>query len=259
MKTKETAMLNQRSARALLASTIAAAALLGAGCTLGPGGYLAYRVAFNEEDKPASCYPGGDIPQSTKEDKTTFLSGSTFLIYVASEEDVLLDTGDVVLTGSFLDTQYNFSGKTTDVEYTPSTVILDSDHDGIKDSDDPFIDADHDNLDDQQNDDVVDTDNDGADDRFQDNLVDANGDGEDDRQVEVPSTTKYITTVAVAIDFVADGKTISGTRTSELSLTCKGPECPPDYKASCTTSADFVGVRIEAVETDFGGSQAGNP
>jgi len=248
-------MLALRNLRTLAGAVIATSLLGAAGCGgLGPGDYVTYRVAFDDTRPAASCYPGDEIPTSIKDDKTTFRNGSTFLIYIASDEEALLDTGDVVLNGSIDGDSYSFSGKVTDVEYPPGQTILDSDHDGIEDFQDPLVDADNDGLDDQNTDPMVDVDNDGLDDRGQDTIVDANNDGEDDRYVEIPSGIKFIDTLSLTIDMTVDGSAVTGTSKSKTAQSCEGATCPLEYDVSCTRTTDFKGVEIEETEPDFGSS-----
>src|SRR5262245_35183030 len=104
-------MLKDRSVCALSAGAMMLAALLSAGCGgLSSGDYVTYRIASDATKPDASCYPNGEIPINIADDKTTFKSGDTFMIYVAAEDAALLDTGDLVLAGSIDAESYSFKG-----------------------------------------------------------------------------------------------------------------------------------------------------
>ena len=253
-------MLALRNLRTLAGAVIATSLLGAAGCGgLGPGDYVTYRVAYDDTRPAASCYPGEEIPTSIKDDKTTFRSGATFIIYIASDEEALLDTGGLVLNGSIDGDSYSFSGKITDIEYPAGDVIMDADHDGIEDIEDPVIDADADGLDDQLDDPLVDVDNDGLDDRGQDDLVDANNDGDDDRYTEIPSDTKFTATQTLTIEMAVDGSAVTGTSKNKTAQTCEGSLCTVDYDVSCTRTSEFKGVEIEETDPNFGSQSDGAP
>jgi hypothetical protein len=93
--------------------------VLTAGCGIGPGDYIMYRVAASEQDRSTGCY-GDTIPPNVKSDSSTFRSSSTWIIYAnATEEDAYyLDIGDATMEGVESDAGYTFSGKTIDIEYT---------------------------------------------------------------------------------------------------------------------------------------------
>jgi hypothetical protein len=260
---KEIEMLTPKIIRALAGGASMAASLLGsAGCGgLGPGDYVTYRVAFESTKPSADCYADGEIPTDIKDDKNTFRDGSTIILYVAGDEEALLDTGDRVLAGSIDDDTYSFSGKETDINYPPGETYLDADHDGLDDEDnDPFVDADADGYDDYQEDfDGVDLDNDGLDDRFEDSFVDVNNDGEDDRIVELPGDTTITGIRSLAIEMTVDGSTVTGTSKQRQSQTCVGPLCALDYDASCTITTEFKGVEIEETDPGFGRESSSSP
>lgn len=248
-------MLMPRSARRLIAraATLGALSALTSACGgLGPGDLVAYAVAIEESRPSSECYAGGEIPDSIKDDRTTLRDGAVFVLYVAGDEEALLDIGGAVLTGTIDGDDYAFSGSDTDVEYGSGALIYDSDHDGMEDSMDSFVDADMDNLDDNTTDDLVDVDNDGSDDRFGD-TVDIDMDGQDDRYVDVPSDTKYTQTSRIVINMTVDGDTISGEAQRILSQECSGSQCPMDYAASCTVGTSFKGVEVEDPEVSIGG------
>jgi hypothetical protein len=95
--------------------------VLTAGCGLGPGDYVMYRVASSEQDKSVGCYyPANDVPPDEKSDSSTFRTSATFIIYAnATDEDAYyLDTGDGTIEGIESDAGYTFSGKDVDVNYT---------------------------------------------------------------------------------------------------------------------------------------------
>ena len=96
-----------------------ALSVLTAGCGIGPGDYVMYKVAFTEEEQSTGCY-GDSIPPNVKSDSSTFRSTDTWFIYANSvEEDVYyLEAGQGTLEGVPSDTGYTFSGKSIDVEYT---------------------------------------------------------------------------------------------------------------------------------------------
>src|SRR5678816_65902 len=123
-------MLARRSVRRMLAPVALATALLGvAGCGgLSAGDHVFYRVAFDQLEKDASCYPDNEIPDSVKDDTSTLRGGATFILYIAGDDEAELDTGSLVLPGSSTDTGYTFSGNAVDVEYPPGRIITDADH-----------------------------------------------------------------------------------------------------------------------------------
>ena len=250
-------MLMPRSARSLIARAAALGALgaLTSACGgLGPGDLVAYTVAVEEIRPSADCYPGGEIPDNIKDDRTTLRNGAIFVLYIAGDEEALLDTGGTVLTGTIDGDAYGFSGTITDVDYPPGTIIIDSDRDGIDDDIDTFVDADGDNLEDDI-DDVVDVDADGFDDRFGD-IVDVNMDGLDDREVELPSDTKFTRKDRIVLNMTVDGDTMSGEAEITTTNECTGSLCSPTYGTSCTDSTSFKGVEVEDPNVSIGGGGA---
>lgn len=258
-------MLTPRSARRLLArATILGAltALTSACGGLGPGDSVYYRVAFDALKAGAECFPNDQIPESIKDDVNSFRSGTTLILYVAGDEEALLDVNGQVLSGSIDSDTYEFSGTEIDVDYPPGQTILDSDGDGLEDGvNDPLVDADMDGLaDDLATDMMVDTDADMLDDRIDDPLVDANMDGEDDRYREVgASALKFIETDSTNVSMTVDGDTVSGTVRIANSDTCEGTTCPMDYDTSCSYSTTFKGIEVEDVDLAIGSDGAQQP
>lgn len=111
-------MLTLRNAGVLLAPVTMAAALLGvAGCGIGPGDHVFYRVATEASKPQASCYQDNMIPASIKDDTSTLRGGSTFILYITGDKAAELDTGSLVLTGAETDTGYKFTGQSVNIEY----------------------------------------------------------------------------------------------------------------------------------------------
>ncbi len=254
-------MLSRRTLRTLLAgAALSATSLVGlAGCGgLGVGDYRFYRVALDETVADASCYADNTIPDDIKDDFSTLRGTGTFILYVAGDEEPLLDTGDLVLGGAATDTGYSFSGDDVDISYPPGTSFVDSDHDGIDDQNDPMVDADNDGLDDKTSDPDVDVDMDGLDDRFQDNLVDANMDGIDDNIVNVPSGTKFIKSSTITITMDIDGSAATGTVKVVTEQKCEGNNCPMDYAKSCTRTTAYKGIEVDDATVDIKSSSSSN-
>ncbi|EYF07743.1 hypothetical protein [Chondromyces apiculatus] len=246
-------MLTPRNSRRLIAhaSLIGALSTMTAACGgLGPGDYVGYRVATSEVKPGSDCFPGDEIPDSIKDDTTTFRNGSTFLLYVASDEEALLDTGAQVLAGTIDGDTFRFSGTNTNVEYPPGTTYYDADGDGIPDNEDPSVDP------------TIDTDNDGYPD-YADEEVDVNNDGVDDRIREMPSGLKYTTTSSVTITMTIDGSAVDGDIATSLKNACSGATCPEDYDTSCGYSSSFKGIEVEDVDISIspatGGSNPNSP
>src|SRR5690606_23928005 len=154
----------------------------------------------------SDCFDG-EVPPSVAEDQSSFGSAGTFILYFDEGEQPRLDTGKLVLSGSGDDDAYSFEGNSPDTEVGPGQTIVDTDRDGINDSEDPVVDADMDDIEDAF-DTLVDTDGDGVDDRS-DPLVDADGDGEDDRYVQLPSNTKLVSNRNVKVDLTLAGDLLS--------------------------------------------------
>lgn len=110
-----------RRAGALLVLGVLGVASSGCG-GFGPGDYLFFRVAFNDQaKKSSSCYPDPGVPPNIKSDKTTFRTSNTFILYGAAdvgEEFFYLDTGTVSLEGILEEDVFSFTGTQTDVEWT---------------------------------------------------------------------------------------------------------------------------------------------
>jgi hypothetical protein len=249
-------MLIRRSVRIMLAPVAVVAALSGvAGCGgLSAGDHMFFRLALDASESAASCYPDEMIPESIKDDTSTLRGAATFILYVAGDDEVELDTGAVVLPGDATDDGYRFTGTSEDVDYPAGSTITDADHDGIEDDDDPMVDADMDGTDDET-DSQVDTDMDGMDDRFGDVLVDVDNDGKDDRRVEIPSGIKFTKTTKITVNMKVDGSTISGTMTTVTEQKCEGDKCPMNYEKSCARSSTFKGIAIEQAEVGISGNQ----
>jgi len=235
----------------LTALTALAAANGCASDTLDSGDYMVFRVAFTSSTPAASCYVDGEIPMSIVEDTTSLRSGGTFIMYAAEEGGLYLDTGDMVLEGEKNGPRYDFDGKTVDVEYpNVEGQIYDSDHDGIDDYQDDFVDADGDGLEDTTADDFVDVDLDGLDDRYDDPLVDANGDGIDDNYVDLQATYKFKDSRELQFKVTVDGDVVTGKTKTIIRSTCEGTGCPLEYGAECTVKGEFDGVVIDDAQVD---------
>lgn len=111
-------MLNLRSARSLLSPIAMVSVFFGvAGCGLGPGDHVFYRVASEAAVSDKSCFQNGTIPDSIKDDSSTVLGGSTVVLYITGDKLAELDTGSLVLEGDKADKGYRFNGQTVDVSY----------------------------------------------------------------------------------------------------------------------------------------------
>jgi hypothetical protein len=100
----------------------------GLGCSsgIGVGDYIAYRIAFGDQDESAGCY-GGQIPDDVKDDTTNLAVGSTVIVYRDAESSYWLDTGDVALPGTFDGSaNYVFEANNVDVEVPDPTIVLSS-------------------------------------------------------------------------------------------------------------------------------------
>ncbi|AKT40262.1 hypothetical protein [Chondromyces crocatus] len=250
-------MLTPRNLRRALgrATLLGSLAAVTASCGgLGPGDYVGYRVASSEAKLDASCYPGGKIPDAIKDDTTTFRTGATFLLYIASDEEAFLDTGTRVIAGTVDGDNFNFSGTRTDVEYPPGQTIFDSDGNGIDDDQQTFVDADRDGLNDKTEDPQVDVNGDGIDDRTQ--VIDEDGDGIDDRRVDLPSGIKFISSSTVTVTLAIDGSAVVGDVKTTIKNECTGATCPLNYDSSCSNSASFKGVEIDDVDISIGAAPA---
>lgn len=253
-------MLSSRSACRLLARATVLGALtaLTSACGgLGPGDSLIFRVAFDEVKQGADCFPGGEIPESIRDDTSNFRNGATLILYVAGDEEALLDISGEVLSGKVDGDNFEFSGTRVDVYYPPGTRIMDANGNGTEDSMEPNLDVDADGVLDSS-DPTVDRDNDGLDDRseFTDDLVDLNMDGEDDRFREIPSGITMTDTRSLNISMTVDGSTVSGAaRTAavqECATTLPTAMCPEDYNTSCSYSTSFKGIEVEDANLAIG-------
>jgi hypothetical protein len=217
------------------------AVLLAPACGgIGAGEHAIYRIAQRDSIVSGDC---------TKEDSTTLLGASSFVLYIAGGEadTPLLDLNGTVLTGAEADDGYAFSGKEVDKETFGGQTIIDSDHDGLDDNgDDMFVDSDDDGIEDIEDPDV-DVDGDGEQDAF-DFLVDLDGDGQDDREVELGGDT-LVTSIAISIELTVDGQTVAGTTSVTSSTTCEGT-CAGFEGTMCTSSATFIGVELEDAVID---------
>jgi hypothetical protein len=228
------------------------------------GDYKVFRVAFANSTPDASCYSNGEIPMSVVEDSTSLRAGGTFIMYATEEGGMYLDTGDMVLAGELDVDVYEFKGKVVDVEFPSGTIIYDSDHDGIDDSEDDFIDTNQNGVEDNLEE-FVDVDLDGLDDRFEDSLVDANGDGIDDGIVEIGAGYKFKDTRDYRMDITIVDGVVTGETKTVIKTVCEGTGCPLNYGASCTVNGEFEGVVIDDAQvdvslgapTDDAGSSAG--
>jgi hypothetical protein len=112
-------MFTRRSVQvffALLGLT-ATASIGAAGCGLGAGDHVFYRVAVANTVSDKSCYKNDTIPDSVKDDSTNLSGGSTFILYLNADKTAELDTGSLVVNGQKTDTGYAFSGESINVEY----------------------------------------------------------------------------------------------------------------------------------------------
>lgn len=257
--TKGTSLMRLRIAAPRMG--IATASLLClAGCGgLSAGDYVVYRLAFTASTLSAGCYPDGEIPRSVEHEATSYRTSATAILYATSDDELLLDLGDTVLTGGADGDTYSFSATSTDVDIPPGREILDSDRDGIDDSEDDFVDADSDGEDDIKEDLFVDTDGDEIDDRLGDDLVDANGDGKDDRFVTLESTFRFEERVTTDVVMTVDGEVVEGTITITTTRVCKGTGCPRDHAARCEVRRTFQGVEIDEARLDAGGGLGAPP
>lgn len=240
---------------------IATASLLGlAGCGgLSAGDVVVYRLAFGESVLSAGCYPDGEIPRSVEHDSTSYRTSATAIVYATTDDELLLDLGATVLTGSAYGDTYRFSATSTDVDIPPGREILDSDRDGIDDSEDGFIDADMDGEDDINEDLFVDTDGDELDDRLGDDLVDADGDGKDDRFVTLESTFRFVERVTTDVVMRVDGEVVEGTITITTTRACEGAGCPSDHAVQCEARRAFQGVEIDEARIEACGRLGAPP
>jgi hypothetical protein len=121
-------MIKVRTLACAAVLTAAFGGLTGCNSNLGEGDYKAYRVAFQSTEMGTDCWAGTEIPESIREDRTTFQNADTFIVYMSYEKDVMLDTGDLVLTGEGDEKLgYEFKGEAVDVDIPAGTTILDSD------------------------------------------------------------------------------------------------------------------------------------
>ncbi|WP_437737534.1 hypothetical protein [Sorangium sp. So ce1335] len=250
-------MLDRRNVRALPARAALAVSLAGvASCGgLSAGDYAVYRIALDASAETPGCFPDDRPPLAEKYDATTFRNGQTLLLYLATDEEAILDTGGLVLSGSTEDDPYTFAGEIEDVEFPFSVMVTDSDRDGISDDVDPFVDADKDGDEDTDTstDREVDTDGDSRDDREQeDAFVDADNDGDEDRFGQIVSDTRVISTLRVTISMTVDGATVSGAVTRTTTEVCEGDLCPPHIDMPCVDVQRFRGVEIDAAHLTLG-------
>lgn len=227
--------------------------LVVAGCTPDPdpGEYTLLNVAYADVQKDASCYANGEVPDSIKDDTTSFRAGGTLVLFRGPEDLYFLQTETVVLEGARDAETFTFEGESVDVEYvnsSPGVTILDADHDGLNDDiNDAMVDADKDGLNDLAQDDEVDTDNDGLDDRYQDDEVDVDKDGLDDRYAVIEPPTegdKLTKTTRSSVSFTISGGDLTGSSETSTETTCSGATCPTEVP-SCKTSVTFVGTVVE--------------
>ncbi|AUX42559.1 uncharacterized protein SOCE26_039920 [Sorangium cellulosum] len=242
-------MLDRRTIRALSARAALLVSLAGAASCGGPsaGDYTIYRIALEEQQDEPGCFPKDESPLAEAYDSTTFRTGQTLILYLATDDDAMLDTGGLVLRGTTDDDPYRFSGQAEDVEFPFSDDVVDSDRDGIADRLDPFVDADRDGKDDSEmaKDSSVDTDGDNVDDREDDDFVDADSDGDDDRYGEIVSDMRTIATLKVNVEMTVDGSTVSGVMEQTSEQRCEGKLCPPRLDAPCLSVQRFRGIEIE--------------
>jgi hypothetical protein len=118
-------MLTRRIARFLRLTLFGAAtALLGvAGCGgLGPGDHVFYQIASTVPEQDAGCFFDNMIPDDIKDDTSTILDSSTWILYINADKTVELDTGAGVLSGAVAGEGYKVSGETVNVEYNGDTT-----------------------------------------------------------------------------------------------------------------------------------------
>jgi hypothetical protein len=235
----------------------AALSLSAAGCStpVEEGDYRLLRVAYADVQRDASCFAKGEVPKEIKDDKSSFRTGGTLVLYRGPDETYYLDAETVVMEGTRDGDTFTFSGESVDVDYqngTPAVVILDTDHDGVADFMDDSIDADKDGIDDEYMDDLVDLDNDGEDDRFDDDEVDLDKDGLDDRftEIEPEKDGDRVTTATTdTLSFKLSGSDVAGSSESSITVTCTGATCPEELPV-CKTNVTFVGTLIEDVAVE---------
>lgn len=106
------------------------------GCaeTVEPGDYFVYRIASAESELSASC----NLTANEMNDSSSLRASGTLILFAGLESEYFLDMGTVTLdgekTGSDGGDNYEFAGKTTDVEWsdangTGTQVVSTVDHD----------------------------------------------------------------------------------------------------------------------------------
>jgi hypothetical protein len=103
------------SARALFGA-LSMGLVVSACADIEPGDYLVYRVAFEQAQQAASCFPGGQVPVDQQNDTSTNFTPDTWILYMGPEDRVYLDIGVTTLGGKEEGDGYAFNGKRVDVQ-----------------------------------------------------------------------------------------------------------------------------------------------
>jgi hypothetical protein len=260
-----------RLASILLSLAVCPIAILSVACagdTVSVGDYKAYRLASAEAKLTGDCFT--DDP--TEDQSTNLKAGSTVMVYNApegEEDEFYLDIGGTIFPGELNDDgSYEFKGEQKLIELDGETII-DADHDNVEDIDDDFIDADQDGINDvfdplmptADPDPFVDVDGDGFDDRTDDvDGVDQDNDGIDDRQIFIPNGTEFTTKQVYTVELLPEGGKVTGTLTLNTDSTCSGGECGNFQPFKCKSTTEFVGVEIDPESVSLPiGSQQPNP
>ncbi|EDM75850.1 hypothetical protein PPSIR1_33576 [Plesiocystis pacifica SIR-1] len=106
-----------------------------AGCSIQPGDYIVFRVAFDAPENQSDCLNGNDPNPNTVDDSTDLTTASSIAIF-AFDDDYFLEYGEgLSLQGVRDGSDYSFDGTTVDVEvlnpdddtYTTNTVDIEVD------------------------------------------------------------------------------------------------------------------------------------
>lgn len=100
---------------ARLAACFAGVAFVVSACEdFGPGDYLVYRVAFEQQARSGGCF-GGQPPPDEGADTSTELTPDTWILYMGADDTPYLDIGTTTLRGKQGGGQYTFDGQRVDV------------------------------------------------------------------------------------------------------------------------------------------------
>ena len=99
------------------AAVAAACTVVGCSSGVDPGDTVVFRIAYADTELSSSCY-NGNTPVNVRSDSSTLRKSGTLILFAGTQDQLYLDTGDVVLEGTGADKSYTFDGKTVDVDYT---------------------------------------------------------------------------------------------------------------------------------------------